>query len=328
MPFEDLYVFREQPPDDLYDARGGDIPDYRGHRVVYRLGLQSMEIQGMPDELRVGRVTIQQTSGPVKTQRTEVVQQAGVPLIFDKVMRTGIPAGDGLPLSVCQIEDDYPEGSLADQFGQWRDEALAALGLLAALLDERVAQEYVFEDAVILDLSGKPHAVADLRRQIRNFMPYPVVEPAVDQLAVLADVEVPASLAAAARWYLRAVRGGPRADAIVYFWTAIEALLGPADGSKAEQLKEALRAAHADPDPDDMPISVARLSWIRGEVVHKGDEQPDDLRPGTTRSRPSPESCCGNELALKDRGRFCPTQVRLPRRSGSRSKPRGPRRRS
>jgi hypothetical protein len=279
MPFEDLYVFKERPPDDLYDSRRGDDPDFTGQRVVYRLGFQSMEIEGMPAEVRIGRVTVHQTIGPVKTQRTDVVQQPGIPLVFDKVMRTGIPAGEGLPLSVCEIDDLYP-ASPSDQFELWRDEALAALGLLATLLDERIAQEFVFEDAVVFDIAGNPLGVLDIRRKIRNFFPYPVVVAELPQLAQLADTEVEGTLAMAGRWYLRAVRGGPRADAIVYFWTAIEGLLGPANGSKAEQLKEALRAAGAQPDPDEMQLSVARLSWIRGEVVHKGKEQPDDLELG------------------------------------------------
>jgi hypothetical protein len=195
-------------------------------------------------------------------------------------MHIGVRVGDGLPLSVCEIEDEYPISSMADQFDLWRDEAFAALGLLAALLDERVAQELVFEDAIVFDKNGEPLGTLDVRRKIRNFYPYPITEDAPEQLERLGDAAVEPSLAMAARWYLRAVQGGPRADAIVYFWTAIEALLGPANGSKADQLKDALRAAGADPDPDELPISVTRLSWIRGEVVHKGKEQPDDLTRG------------------------------------------------
>jgi hypothetical protein len=280
MPFEDLYAFKDQPPDDLYDDRRGDDPRVAGQRVVYRLGVQSMEIHGMPDELRIGRVTVHQTTGPIRTQRTEVVQRAGIPLVFDKLIRTGIPVGEGLPLSVCQIEDTLAEHEPNIQFNVWRDEALAALGLLTALLDERVAQEFVFEDAVAIHDSGQPFVGMDVRRVIRDYYPYPVVPSALPQLEQLADVEVEGPLATASRWYLRAVRSGPQADAIVYFWTAIEALLGPADGSKADQLQEALRAAGADPDPDDMPLSVSRLSWIRGEVLHRGNEQPDDLTEG------------------------------------------------
>ena len=73
---------------------------------------------------------------------------------FDKWMYTGIPVGEDRPLSVCQIEDAFPTISPGDQFEHWRDEALAALGALAALLDERVAQEFIFEDAVVFDPSG------------------------------------------------------------------------------------------------------------------------------------------------------------------------------
>jgi hypothetical protein len=282
MPFEDLYVFKDRPPDDLYDSRRGDEPGLAGRRVVYRLGVQSMVVEGLPDELQVGRVQVHQAIGPVTTQRTEVVQRPGVPLVFDKVMRMGLQVGHGLPLSVCQIDDTIPSSSITDQFESWRDEALAALGLLAAILDERIAQEPVFEDAVVFDPAGeKPDGMLDVRRKIRNFYPYPVFGEGLEELDRLGAADPQAGpLAAAARWYLRAVQGGPRADAVVFFWTAIEALLGPADGSKAEQLKAALRDAGADPDPDDFQISPARLSWIRGEVVHKGKEQPDDLVPG------------------------------------------------
>jgi len=51
----------------------------------------------------------------------------------------------------------------------WRDEALAAIGLLVALLDERIAQQQIFEDVVLFDEQGGPLAALDVRRNIRTF---------------------------------------------------------------------------------------------------------------------------------------------------------------
>jgi hypothetical protein len=84
-------------------------------------------------------------------------------------------------------------------------------------------------------------------------------------------------LPAAARWYLRAVRGGPRPDAIVAFWVAIEALVG-SEKTSPKQVVSALEEAGA--DLSAMTLSVGQLAGLRAEVVHKGVERPPTLERG------------------------------------------------
>jgi hypothetical protein len=280
MGFVDLYPFSEEPPDDTYDIQSEGERDFTGRRVVYRLGYQSMEVQGLPDEISIGPVTIHQVVGPVATQRTDIVQRVGVPLVFDKVMHTGVEVAAGIPLSICHREDTYPSASISEHFQTWRDEALMALGVLTVALDERIAQEFVLEDLIVFDAEGKePAHGADIRRQIRHFLPYPVGGEILDSVMNLATIEVEEGpLLAATRWYLAAVQGGIRADAIVYFWIAIEAVLGPGDGTAPTRLTAALE--DLDVPIDEFPLTTARLYWIRGEVVHKGKERPDDLSVG------------------------------------------------
>jgi hypothetical protein len=43
-------------------------------------------------------------------------------------------------------------------------------------------------------------------------------------------------------------------------------------------LKEAL--VRLDVNVEEWPLSIPRLYWIRGEVVHRGREFPDDLEQG------------------------------------------------
>jgi hypothetical protein len=280
MAFVDLYPFREEPPDDTYDIQSEGERDFSGRRVVYRLGYQSMEVQGLPDEISIGPVIVHQVVGPVTTQRTDIVQRVGVPLVFDKVMHTGIEVGAGLPMSICQLEDTFSEEPSDQQFQVWRDEALMALGILTAALDERIAQEFIFEDLIVFDAEGdKPAHGGDVRRQIRDFLPYPVTDPILDELRRLSTIRMDEGpVLAACRWYLAAVQGGIRPDAIVYFWIAIEGLLGEGRGPVPRRLKRVLEG-HGFP-VDKLPLSVGRLYGLRGDVVHKGLERPDHLDVG------------------------------------------------
>jgi len=279
MSFRDLYPHRSGEADDFEDEVSGQMPDYSGRKVVYRLGFQSMEIDGMPDCIELGRVAIHQVDGPVLTQRTWASQRAGVPLVFDKHMETGIEVGRGLRLSICQITGELVPGPVTGQLNAWRNEVLTAVGLLASFLDERIAQEELFEDLIVYDAAGaEPKAGGDVHRLRRHFLPYPVHDEqraAVDRLAAT-NATTDNALSSAARWYLRGVRMGPQPDAIVSLWTAIEALLGPS-GNRRRQLEEALTPLV---DLSAFTMSVAQLVRLRAAVVHHGNERPDRLDEG------------------------------------------------
>jgi hypothetical protein len=52
----------------------------------------------------------------VYTQQTDIVQREGTRLTYEKAMRTGLRIGDGLPISVCEIEEVSPA---LDDIGPW-----------------------------------------------------------------------------------------------------------------------------------------------------------------------------------------------------------------
>jgi hypothetical protein len=62
-----------------------------------------MEVFGMPDQFHVGTARISHTTGPIRTQRTQIVQRPGWRPLFEKSMEH-VLVGDGLPLTVCELE--------------------------------------------------------------------------------------------------------------------------------------------------------------------------------------------------------------------------------
>jgi hypothetical protein len=91
-----------------------------------------------------------------------------------------------------------------------------------------------------------------------------------------------------ARWYLRAAQLGPIADAVVFFWIALEALAKPPYGTKLSG-KEKKRSdvawvekavSEAGLDPAQVSPTIGRLAGLRAEVVHGGVEQPELLHEG------------------------------------------------
>ena len=88
VPFGDLY------PPDLEDV-GDEIDLADGDRYVYRLVKRRLSIVGMPDAIDVGAVRVSFTTGPVRTQVTEVRRRPGLPFVFDKRTRHGVSVGRG-----------------------------------------------------------------------------------------------------------------------------------------------------------------------------------------------------------------------------------------
>jgi hypothetical protein len=71
-----------------------------------------------------------------------------------------------LPVVVPQSQ--HIQGALA----RWRDQVLAAVSMLAALLDERVAQRELLENLIVYDSTGsRPWASVDTGVRVRDFLP-------------------------------------------------------------------------------------------------------------------------------------------------------------
>jgi len=241
-----------------------------GDRAIYRAIYRSMEIHGLPRELEVNGASIHHVQGPVLSQQTDMAQRGGIPLIFDKRMTRGVEIGAGHWLSVVQIEsaplpDDLGAAMLAS-----RDQAREAVAFVASILDERIAQELLAEDLLILN-GSEPVVAADLRELVRHYLPFEVTDTERASMESLDGSEQPRHVKTAARWYLRAVQAGPGVDGVMFLWFAIEALVG---SSKKAPIEKALREAGR--DPADQAIGVGKLHGIRSHFVH---DKPDKESP-------------------------------------------------
>jgi hypothetical protein len=174
------------------------------------------------------------------------------------------------------------QGALA----RWRDQVLVAVSILAALLDERVAQRELLEDLIIYDSTGsRPWAAVDTGVRVRDFLPKNRVlseqRQLLEQLATF-DLSHERAELGASRWYLRAVQSGPTPDAVVFLWIAMEALAPPTGRgdtrSDVRRVEEALTEAGL--ALDQLQLSIGRLAGLRADVVHKGIEEPELLNAG------------------------------------------------
>ena len=253
-------------------------PDTRpdGSRAIYRAMFRGMEVHGLPASMTVAGTSVSFFQGPVLTQQTEISQRGGFPLIFDKSMKRGVGVGVGHWVTAVQIELDPLPDDFGEAMTRSRERARAAVAFLSSILDERIAQELLAEDLVILD-GEKPVAAADLRELVRSYPPFEARETELQAIRVLKDVDVPRHVETAARWYLRGAQAAPGVDGVIFLWFAVEALVGT---SKKKPIEEALRKAGR--DPADQGLGVGELHGIRSKFVH---DKPDAKPPAPERIR-------------------------------------------
>lgn len=271
----------------LAHERNPEARHWDGMPAVYRLAFASMPIPGLPQKFRSGRVVISQQAGPIYTQTVYILQRPGWIPRFEKTMHRGpVEVGNGLHLTLCQLRVTIPsEEHLSSALALWRDEAIAAIAMVAAMLDERIAQQELLEDLVVFDdASMEPLVMVDTNTRVRDFQPSKAVTNAqragLHKLAAWTS-DAQTSPHVAARWYLRAAHAGPTPDAIVYLWIALEALVPPrgkGQSSDVRGVEEALTAANA--DPSTWSPSIGRCAGLRAQIVHHGEEQPELLAEG------------------------------------------------
>lgn len=273
-PSGDLYASLADSLNDQIDAkdRPDAIPEHDG--AIYRRIFRGLEVHGFPKSLEIGDVSISQQVGPILTHRTELRQRAGFPLIFDKSMERRVEVGHGHWLTLCQIR--FPEApSDLSSMRLPREKAETALGYVAAIVDERIAQAPLAED-LILTLGDEPVAALGVAENVRHFMPYQVTQAELDAFEQLAEGSA-ADLGLAARSYLRGAQAGPSQDGVVFLWIAIEALVGDKHPKAIEgRLEEAgWEMAH-------QRLSVRQIFEIRSQLVHAEKKaksvKPEDLR--------------------------------------------------
>jgi hypothetical protein len=76
------------------------------------------------------------------------------------------------------------------EFGAWRDEIYSAAGVVVALLDDRIAQYELFDDFLVFD-DEVWVGLADKRRNVRNFLPFPLTDADREHLESIATSEIP-----------------------------------------------------------------------------------------------------------------------------------------
>jgi hypothetical protein len=293
--------FPESPITDRHEERSrrGDAPvnqrlservGIEGLPATHRVIFRAMDVPGFPDELLIGPIRITQTPGPVRTQVTRVRQEPGLRPTFYKRMEARAVGVDEF-LTVAEREVVVSE-DLGELMTTSYSAALAAVALVAAVLDERVAQEVLASDLLIFDEQrAEVIAAADHVPDVRTFQSAnAMLEPHTRALAAIgagADLETESPLLLGARWYLRASQLGPVADAVVFFWIALEALAKPPYGeplTSAERPRSDVvwverAVAAAGVDHGDLDPSIGRLAGVRAEIVHGGRTQPAALRP-------------------------------------------------
>jgi hypothetical protein len=242
----------------------------QGDRALYRAVFRGMQVHGLPEELKVGGASLRFCQGPALVQKTDVSQRAGHPLVFDKSMSHGVSIGEGHWLTLAEIEIESFTKVSKETIFEARQYAESAVAFVAAVLDERIGQEMLAENLLILE-GDTPVAIADLRELVRGYLPFEVREAESEALAALGNLELARNVATAARWYLRGVQAGPSVDGVIFLWFAVEALAGT---SKKRPIEEALRKAGR--DPADQGLTVGELHGLRSSFVH---DRPDSEPP-------------------------------------------------
>jgi hypothetical protein len=162
-------------PSDLSTAPPVDrVRPLDGQQARYRLAFVAMEVPGLPAVVKIGPVEITQQAGPIWTQHTYIRQRPGWRPRYDKTMHQGyLQVGEGLQLTLAELPVVVPRSQhIQGALARWRDQVLAAISMLAALLDERVAQRELLEDLIVYDSTGsRPWASVDTGVRVRDFLP-------------------------------------------------------------------------------------------------------------------------------------------------------------
>ncbi len=190
-----------------------------------------------------------------------MLQLPGLQPTFVKWMEYPL-VGRDRPMTIYSLRVTVPE-DIPGLLDTWRDEVLATVGFLSMVLDERLAQDLLLEDLLVLPPESEKDAepvYVDVRRGIRTFEPSnPWLEDFYRELARYEAQEVSHELRTASRWYVRGVMTGPTADGFLTLWIALESLVPPPPRGKSSNqvrdLEEALCRADPKLDPDsDSPL--------------------------------------------------------------------------
>jgi hypothetical protein len=204
-------------------------------------------------------------------------------------------------LTVCQLDVVIP-ADVPRAMPRWRTQAIAAIAIVATLLDERIAQAELLEDLLILDQAGdEVIGVVDHVTRLRTFQSanrmLAAHQDALGALSTL-DLGEERTPISASRWYLRGGQLGPTADAVVFFWIALEALSKPSFGAKLTKAEKVRTDARVPTHRSHAP--GARVQEVGSPHTHRGSRSSLRIRElGGPSSKPRERApcCCKRHLA-------------------------------
>ncbi len=259
------------------EHRIGQPTGISGKKAVFRQVYLGSRLPNV-DRLEVDGVHVHQLEGPVEA-REVFIQQLPTPERVSWAKAYHQHAfGIGALVTLADLHVTVDEQALGLHMGRWSKQCSAALGLVAACLDERATYRLLVENLIVYETDGSIAGVADVAPGIRTFGPFRDWDHAAKD--ALEALEPDDALRTACRWFLRAVVSGPGETGMLWLATTIESLVNePGTGKPAFDVKrihEAFQAAGG--NETELPLGIGRCAGLRAQIVHKGTEEDENLR--------------------------------------------------
>ncbi|MCA1696300.1 MAG: hypothetical protein LC749_17150 [Actinobacteria bacterium] len=224
--FEEYGVARTGDPNP--PERPAHFSSYDGATAYLRVVLAGSPVPGWTDPVWVGDVFLAPSSGPVWVQRTYITRPDTPDVDYVKVHeRTEVGHGRHLTIALAPFVLDMTH--ISRLMATSSREVASALGVLAALTDERFALEVLAMNALAV-AEGEVVRVFDVTPAIRHYVRD--FSLTMDTIASNLRDDTYADVCRSARWYLKGAQEGPTPDGIVWLCTAIECLVDPPPGKR------------------------------------------------------------------------------------------------
>lgn len=234
----------------------------------YQLAFSGSPTEMLLDsELRFADVTIRQTREPFRYQYTDVLTIAGAELPIEAEITHRLWSRPGQFVTVASTGFEVPSTGMSLLILQARERCEAALGVVAAALDERFIDRRIGE-FVSAETADGP-ALMDTTHGMRSF------DPTLSKLTA-DEVEFGTSqllsgplVQSAFKFYVKGVEQRLTEVGYILLATTADMLAGGKNRLKPYDLKQALERAGEPPDKWSMG-RVRKVTETRGKLVHNG----------------------------------------------------------
>jgi hypothetical protein len=289
------------------EHRVGRPAGLSGKKAVFRQVYLGSRLSNV-DRLEVGGVQVHQLEGPIEA-REVFIQQLPTPEQVSWVKahhQHGFGIGALVTLADLHVTVDEQLGL---HMGRWKKQCSAALGLVAACLDERGTYRLLVENLIVYETDGSIAGVVDVAPSIRTFGPSREWNQAASD--ALEGLQSDDALRTACRWFLRAVVSGPGEAGLLWLATTIESLVNdPAVGKPAFDVKRIRQAFEiAGGKESELPLGIGRCAGLRAQIVHKGPNRTKTCVTRGTAWKQWRELCCAIDSATAAPGHCTPVTV-------------------